>query len=86
VVAVGSDAGRKPWNTAEAPEMAAVLAGVCPARDGGTGAPRSGIMWEFTEQDLGACRHPPNPFEREPSAARVLRVDCARSGGAAAQR
>ncbi len=32
VVAVGSDAGRKPRNTAEAPEIAAVLAGVCPAR------------------------------------------------------
>src|SRR5262245_2553831 len=28
VVAVGSDAGRKPRNTAEAPEIAAVLAGV----------------------------------------------------------
>jgi hypothetical protein len=33
VVAVGSDAGRKPRDTAEAPEMAAVLAGVCTARD-----------------------------------------------------
>jgi hypothetical protein len=29
VVAVGSDAGRKPRNTAEFPEVAAVLAGVC---------------------------------------------------------
>jgi hypothetical protein len=33
VVAVGSDAGRKPRNTAEAPEIAAVLAGVYIARD-----------------------------------------------------
>ena len=66
VVAVGSDAGRKPWNAAEAPEIAAVLAGVCTARNRGTGAPRSGIIWGFTEQDLGARRRPPNTFEREP--------------------
>jgi hypothetical protein len=33
VVVVGSDAGRKPRNTAEAPQIAAVLAGVYPARD-----------------------------------------------------
>ena len=33
IVAVGSDAGRKPRNTAEAPEMAAVLPGVFTARD-----------------------------------------------------
>src|SRR5262249_5454498 len=65
VVAVGSAAGRKPRNTAEAPEMAAVLAGVGRARDGGTGAPRTGIMGGFTEQDPGARRHPANPFERE---------------------
>jgi hypothetical protein len=45
--------------------MAAVLAGVCIAGDGGTGAPRTGILWGFTEQDLGACRHPLNSFERE---------------------
>src|SRR5271166_1738056 len=65
VVAVGSDAGRKPRNTAEAPEMAAVLAGVYIARDGGTGAPRTGIMGGSPERDIGARRHPPNPFERE---------------------
>jgi hypothetical protein len=63
-----------------------VLAGVCTARDGGTGAPHTEIMWGFTEQDLGARRRPSNPFEREPSAARVLRVDCIRSAGAAALR
>jgi hypothetical protein len=45
--------------------MAAVLAGVSIARDGGTGAPRTGIMGGSPEQDLGARRHPPNPFERE---------------------
>jgi hypothetical protein len=39
-----------------------------------------------TEQDLGARRRPPKPFEREPSAARVLRINCARSDGAAARR
>jgi hypothetical protein len=33
VVAVGSDAGRKPWNRAEALEMTGVLAGVWTARD-----------------------------------------------------
>jgi hypothetical protein len=33
VVAVGSDAARKPRNTAEALEMTAVLTGVCTARD-----------------------------------------------------
>jgi hypothetical protein len=43
-------AGRKPWNGAEAPEIAAVLAGVCTARDGGTGAPRAGIMWGFADR------------------------------------
>jgi L-gulonolactone oxidase len=37
VVAVGSDVGRKPRSTAEAPEMAAVLVGVCTAPDRGTG-------------------------------------------------
>ncbi len=37
VVAVGSDAGPKPRNTAETPEMAAVLVGVCRAPDRGTG-------------------------------------------------
>ncbi len=26
---------------------------------------RSGIIWEFNEQDLGVRRRPPNPFERE---------------------
>ena len=45
--AVGSDAGRKPGDTADAPEIAAVLAGVCTARDRETGAPRIGIKWEF---------------------------------------
>jgi hypothetical protein len=49
-----------------------VLAGVCPARGRGTGAPRTGIVWGITEQDLGA-RRPPNPFEREPSEGRVFR-------------
>jgi hypothetical protein len=29
-------------------------------------------MWGFAEQDLGARRRPPNPFEREPSESRVL--------------
>jgi hypothetical protein len=29
-------------------------------------------MWGFTEQDLGARRRPPNPFEREPSEAQVF--------------
>jgi hypothetical protein len=43
-------------------------------------------MWGFTEQDLGARRRPPNPFERDPSGASVLRVDRGRSAGAAAQR
>jgi hypothetical protein len=33
VVAVGSAAERKPRNTAEAPEIAEVLAGVCVARE-----------------------------------------------------
>ena len=61
VVAVGSDAGRKPRNTAEAPEMAAVLVGVCTAPDRGTGEPRSGIMWGFTEQDLGGAAVDPTP-------------------------
>src|SRR5215475_14279794 len=65
VVAVGSGAGRKPRNAAEAPEMAAVLAGVWIARDRGTGAPRTGIMGRSAEQDLGARRHPPTRFERE---------------------
>ena len=87
VVAVGSDAGRKPRNTAESPEIAGVPAGVCTARDGGAGAPRTGTMWGFPERDLGARRRPPKPLEREPSEARaVLRVDCARSAGAAARR
>ena len=66
--------------------MAAVLVGVYTAPDRGTGEPRSGIMWEFTEQDLGARRRPPNPFEPEPSAACLLRVDGPRSAGAAAPR
>jgi hypothetical protein len=45
--------------------MAAVLAGVSIARGGGAGAPHTGIMEGFLEQDLGARRHPPNPFERK---------------------
>jgi hypothetical protein len=50
VVAVGSDAERKPRNTAEAPEMAGVLARVPTARDSGTGAPRTGIMWGLADR------------------------------------
>jgi hypothetical protein len=86
VAADWSDAGRKPRNTAEIPEFAALIAGVCPARDGGTGAPRSGIMWGFTEEDLSTRRRPPSSFEPKPPEARVLRVDCARRAETAAQR
>jgi hypothetical protein len=71
---------------AEAPEVAAVLAGVCTVQDGGTGAPRAGKMWGVTERDLGARRRPSNPFERAPSEAERSEIDCARMAGAAARR
>jgi hypothetical protein len=45
-----------------------------------------GRLWvEQIEEFSDLIRHrPPNPFEREPSEARFLRFDCARSAGAAA--
>ncbi len=50
VVAVESGVGRKSRNTAEAPEMAEMLAGMCPVRNRGTGAPRAGITWGFADR------------------------------------
>src|SRR5262249_61257107 len=46
-----------------------LAASVDPARDGGTGAPRSRIVWGFTEQDLGARRRATNLVEPKPSEA-----------------
>jgi hypothetical protein len=43
-------------------------------------------MWGFTEQAVGAHCRAPDPFGREPSAVRVLRVDITRPDGAAVQR
>ena len=47
-----------------------------------------GRLWveQIEEYSYLIRRRPPNPFEREPSEARVLTFDCARSAGAAAQR
>src|SRR5262245_39805621 len=87
VVAVGSDAGRKPRNTAEAPEIAAVLAGVCPARGWGSGAPRTGIVWGFPR--AGPRCAPPSTQSlraRAVGSAQVLRIDGARSAEAAVRR
>jgi hypothetical protein len=78
-------ARRKPRNTAEPSEVAAVPAGVCTARDEGTDAPRTGIMWGSPSRTSVRAAVHQTPSSAK-SGARVPRVDCARSAGAAAQR
>src|SRR5262249_32601132 len=84
VVAVGSDAGRKPGNTAEAPNMAWMWY----APNGGTGAPRAWYVGARRSlpttaldiMDSEGCPRPPCCF------AQCLTLTALVCGGAAASR